>query len=177
MPCQAAVRPISLDRGPRAAAMIPEYSRTKGPAAAVDGDAAVKGSKGCVVERGLLRHNAGQCCTLLDLLAGDVGQRALLAAAGVGGYPEVPGAPREVGKRVTRQAYIGDLHGLGQAIAGGTVVDPVTGQVRQRRAVGVTGRGVQFTVAEPFDIWLTAMEKAVSDALAVPSLTEITIFE
>jgi hypothetical protein len=37
--------------------------------------------------------------------------------------------------------------------------------------------GVQVTVAEPFEIWLTVIVNAASEALVTPSLTEMTMFE
>jgi hypothetical protein len=37
--------------------------------------------------------------------------------------------------------------------------------------------GVQVTVAEPFEIWLTVIVNAASEALVTPSLTEMAMFE
>src|SRR6516164_8688137 len=75
-----------------------------------------------------------------DGFVGDVRQRALEARGRVGRDAEVPRATGQVAERVAGGADACDLDALIETVARGPVIDPVAGEVGERRAVRVVER-------------------------------------
>jgi len=88
-----------------------------------------------------LCSGAGPKSLLGDGLAGDVRQTALGSGAGKRLYSEVPGSGRQILHHVCREPGVADVDDLGHRRGALSVVDAIAGEVRERGAIGVRGRG------------------------------------